>query len=59
MNLPLARLPAMLALSAAVLLAIASLGCDSDAAPAAGGPPPAEVSVAIVEQFGHRNPLEG
>ena len=48
MNLPLARLPAMLALSAAVLLAIASLGCDSDAAPAAGGPPPAEVSVAPV-----------
>ena len=42
------RVPAMLALAAATVLALASLGCDSSAAPAAGGPPPAEVSIAPV-----------
>jgi multidrug efflux system membrane fusion protein len=40
------RVPAMLALAAATVLALASLGCDSSAAPAAAGPPPAEVSIA-------------
>ena len=43
-----ARLPSVLVLAAALGLALASLGCDSHAAPAAGGPPPAEVSVAPV-----------
>jgi multidrug efflux system membrane fusion protein len=42
------RIPAVLALVAATTLALASLGCDSNAAPAAGGPPPAEVSIAPV-----------
>lgn len=42
------RIPALLALAAALSLGLASLGCDSHAQPAAGGPPPAEVSVAPV-----------
>jgi multidrug efflux system membrane fusion protein len=42
------RIPAVLALVASTTLALASLGCDSNAAPAAGGPPPAEVSIAPV-----------
>ena len=45
------RTGSVLALSAGILLALAAVGCSSGAAqPAAGGPPPAEVSVAAVLQ---------
>ena len=42
------RLPATLALAAALAVGIAATGCDSSATPTAGGPPPADVSVAPV-----------
>ncbi len=53
MNLQLTKIsrrsaPALLALSASVLIALAAAGCGSQAATPAGGPPAAEVSAATV-----------
>jgi len=42
------RLPAFATIATSVLLALALAGCGSKAAETAGGPPPAEVSVAAV-----------